>query len=777
MFGFIKRSIAAKLILVTAATITLLLALSNYILISQTNDRVRNLVMKQAGSEASGIAKDIAADVGELSSAARTMAGVIGHTHSGGLLDRKGTIDILRANLEQNPFAFGSWFAEAQNGFDDKQADMKDKTEFGGNKAGQFSPYWSKDRNGAIQFSTFDIDYSKEWYALAAQSMKGAITKPYLAEGTDVPTVMSSIVYPVVSGGKLIGVSGVDISLASLSTRLSALRPFETGRVMLVSQDGKWLVGPDAAAMMKDYNGAAPEKIKAAIANKETASVDGVTGKDGDRFERLVYPFELPGLNARWVVLVDIPATVIATQVREQTILMVAGGLVVLLAVIIGLYLSVRRLVHRPIEGLVADVERLSRGQYDKPVAGQETEDETGAVAAALEGFRHKLADAVRLEAAAEEQRDAADAARRQNEQERLANAALQQQVVAHLGQGLSELSSGNLTYRLPANFPAEYVQLKSDFDGALASLEETIQTLSHSVRNISGGANEITSASSDLSLRTEKQAASLEETAAALDELTTQVNSSADNAGRAASSVHAANTNAEKSGEIVHKAISAMHGIEQSSQEVNRIIGVIDEIAFQTNLLALNAGVEAARAGEAGKGFAVVAQEVRELAQRSANAAKEIKALINASGAQVSEGVSLVNKAGEALESIASQVLQINGLIQEISSSSTEQAVGLREINAAVNQMDQVTQQNAAMVEEATAASAALNAEVGVLMALVNRFRTGAASAQTTAPVRAPSPQPARPVATTRTAVAPARRAPAVSGNTALASTDWEEF
>ncbi len=777
MFGFIKRSIAAKLILVTAATITLLLALSNYVLISQTNDRVRNLVMKQAGSEASGIAKDIAADVGELSSAARTMAGVIGHTHAGGLLDRKGTIDILRANLEQNPFAFGSWFAEASNAFDGKQAEMKDKADLGGNKTGQFSPYWSKDRNNAIQFSTFDIDYAKEWYAAAAQSMKGAITKPYMADGTDVPTIMSSIAYPVVSGGKLIGVSGVDISLASLSTRLAALRPFETGRVMLVSQDGKWLVGPDAGNMMKDYDGVAPEKIKAAIADKTTSQLEGVTGKDGAQFERLVYPFDLPGLNARWVVLVDVPATVVATQVREQTILMVAGGLVVLLAVIIGLYLSVRRLVQRPIDGLVADVKRLSRGQYDKPVTGQDSADETGHVAAALEGFRHKLADAVRLEAAAEEQRDAADAARRQNEQERLANAALQQQVVSHLGQGLSELSSGNLTYRLPANFPVEYGQLKSDFDSALASLEETIQTLSHSVRNISGGANEITSASSDLSLRTERQAASLEETAAALDELTSQVNSSADNAGRAASSVQSANSNAEKSGEIVHKAISAMHGIEQSSQEVNRIIGVIDEIAFQTNLLALNAGVEAARAGEAGKGFAVVAQEVRELAQRSANAAKEIKALINASEAQVSEGVGLVNKAGDALAGIAAQVLQINGLIHEISSSSTEQAVGLREINAAVNQMDQVTQQNAAMVEEATAASAALNAEVSVLMALVNRFRTGAASMQSAAPVRAHSPQPARTAAPQRAAAAPARRAPAVSGNMALASSDWEEF
>ncbi len=169
------------------------------------------------------------------------------------------------------------------------------------------------------------------------------------------------------------------------------------------------------------------------------------------------------------------------------------------------------------------------------------------------------------------------------------------------------------------------------------------------------------------------------------------------------------------------------MQGIAHSSQEISRIIGVIDEIAFQTNLLALNAGVEAARAGEAGKGFAVVAQEVRELAQRSAHAAKEIKTLIHASTTQVGEGVDLVGRAGDALQKIAVQVMQINGLIRQISSSAAEQATGLKEVNAAVNQMDQVTQQNAAMVEEATAASTALSGEAETLQSLVRRFRISA--------------------------------------------------
>jgi methyl-accepting chemotaxis protein len=341
---------------------------------------------------------------------------------------------------------------------------------------------------------------------------------------------------------------------------------------------------------------------------------------------------------------------------------------------------------------------------------------------------------------------------------------------VHEIATGLERLANNDLTYRIDTTVDPQFDKVRADFNSAMASLDEAMGVVAHATQGVGAGAHEISVASDDLSRRTEQQAASLEETAAALDQITATVNRSAQGAKQASEAATAARSDAARSGEIVGDAVAAMGEIEKSSGQIINIIGVIDEIAFQTNLLALNAGIEAARAGEAGRGFAVVAQEVRALAQRSADAAKEIKTLIASSTAQVSRGVRLVGDTGGALAAIVEKVGQIDGLISEIAQSSREQAVGISEVNTAVNRMDQVTQQNAAMVEEANAASNNLQTEAAELTRLVARFITSAGVEMVEAkPSRASRPAPQR------RAAAPSRRSGGAQA--ALKSEAWSEF
>jgi methyl-accepting chemotaxis protein len=306
---------------------------------------------------------------------------------------------------------------------------------------------------------------------------------------------------------------------------------------------------------------------------------------------------------------------------------------------------------------------------------------------------------------------------------------AIQQEraIVANsIGVGLARLAAKDLTYRMSSDLPEAYRKLQTDFNEAIGQLEEAMQSVTGSTNAIHSGTEEISTAADDLSRRTEQQAASLEETAAALEEITTTVKKSAEGASHARQVVAAADEDARKSALVVRQAVEAMDAIAKSAQQISQIIGVIDEIAFQTNLLALNAGVEAARAGDAGRGFAVVASEVRALAQRSAEAAKEIKGLITASTRQVEQGVKLVGETGKSLERIMGQVTEINEVVGEIAAGAKEQATGLGEVNTAVNLMDQVTQQNAAMVEESTATTHSLSQEIAQLSDLIGQFQVG---------------------------------------------------
>ncbi|MBD3787047.1 MAG: HAMP domain-containing protein [Sphingomonadales bacterium] len=357
-----------------------------------------------------------------------------------------------------------------------------------------------------------------------------------------------------------------------------------------------------------------------------------------------------------------------------------------------------------------------------------------------------------------------------------------QRAVVDGLRIGLKRLSEGDLTTTIDQAFAADYEELRADFNRAVLTLAQAIQTVIDNATTIDGEAREISNAAEDLSHRTEQQAATLEQTAAALDELTSSVGSASSGAAEADRVVSEARSSAESSGQIVQQAVAAMGEIEESSTKISRIIGVIDDIAFQTNLLALNAGVEAARAGEAGRGFAVVASEVRALAQRSSEAAREIDALISASTQQVRRGVDLVGETGQALQGILVAVTDIAARVSDLAESSREQASGLAEINLAVNQLDQVTQQNAAMFEETTAASHALSQGARELNAATSRFRTpdvaasGAPARTSGGPGRAaPRAEPPPAAAVRSAAVGAPGRATALAQ--APVDDSWEEF
>ena len=377
-----------------------------------------------------------------------------------------------------------------------------------------------------------------------------------------------------------------------------------------------------------------------------------------------------------------------------------------------------------PIGQITAAMRRLADGALDTSIDGGARRDEIGDMARALGVFKENALSKVRIEAESEEQRAHAEAERLRNDAEKQALDSQIDFAVSQLAAGLGRLAQGDLSQQIDTPFTGRLEQLRMDFNGSLIRLQDTLVQIRDNAILIQRSGNDMHASADSLSKRTEAQAASLEETAAAVDQITVTVRSSAERAHEANVAVTHTKKSADSSAIVVSNAIAAMGRIEDASRQIEQIIEVIDEIAFQTNLLALNAGIEAARAGDAGKGFAVVAQEVRELAQRSAGAAREIKGLINKSTAEVNSGSQLVQETGAVLASISQQIVSVSSHVEMIATASRDQAAALHEVNGSVNQMDQMTQQNANMVEQATGASRQLANQADTLMMLVEQFR-----------------------------------------------------
>ena len=431
---------------------------------------------------------------------------------------------------------------------------------------------------------------------------------------------------------------------------------------------------------------------------------------------------ELKTLSQQYSDVADrTEADVIAAfALTSKITLAVSGGGVALAA---ALSMVIIASIRRPIRDITTTTGALASGDYSVGVPHIDERNEIGEMARAVEVLKANAVERERLQAERVAIREADERERERTAAERARRAEEQAEAVRRLGVGLSRLASGDLTAKLEEGFTAEFMGVRDDFNASVAELAQLIKAVVAAIGSIESSSREIWAASDDLARRAELQAGTLEESSASIRELSSAVSRTAEASTRTKDYITTAKSEATQSQGVVREAEQAIERIMGSSKRIGAIIGVIDEIAFQTNLLALNAGVEAARAGKAGKGFAVVASEVRSLAQRSAGAAKEIKALITQSTGEVTKGVELVKAAGSAFDRIKAQIADIDGGIADIAGQSVDQSTTLKQFNVAIMEIDQTTQQNASMSEQAAAACQSLTKECEQLSQMASKF------------------------------------------------------
>jgi methyl-accepting chemotaxis protein len=460
-------------------------------------------------------------------------------------------------------------------------------------------------------------------------------------------------------------------------------------------------------------------------------------GEAGQGFVTYMYP--KPGLAAsvtfpklsyvagfapwRWAIGAGVYIDDLNALVLKQTL--TYGGVSLLLCLVIGAIAArISVGLSQPLTRLAGAMAALARGDSNVSLPSAKGDGEIGRMIEAVHVFQAAARERAELATAADAARQETEVARQSYDHERAEKARKLDIATRALGAGLESLAQGDLSHSIDTPFETDVDKLRLDFNSAMAKLSQAMRSVSQDADAIRHGVGQISSASQNLAGRTEQQAAALEQTTAALGGITDTLKSAASEAKSASALVATADEEAKEGAVVVDRAIKAMQGIAASSEQISRIIGVIDEIAFQTNLLALNAGVEAARAGEYGRGFAVVAAEVRGLAQRSAEAAREIKTLISAAAAQVETGVRFVGGAGESLTKIGARVSAINRVVAGVAQGAQSQLEMLRQINTAIEDADRATQQNASMAEQTNAACNSLSNEMSGLSELIGHFR-----------------------------------------------------
>lgn len=725
--AFNRLSLAGKLMAAGGGALGVLLVAASLLITWSSDVAVRDLAERYAASMTGESAHGVKNDLDAADAVVRSAAALFAASYEAGQRDRALYMAQLKPVSTAADAMLGGWLMFQPNILGDDAA-YAGKADLGSTASGRFIGYWVREGQRVAISGGDDGEFDEDFYKTSFNSGRPAVMEPYsdnVADGGGQKQVlMTSITYPVTAGGRVIGVMGADLALDDIAARLTALKPFNDGRAMLVSPGGLWVSHPDAALRMKPYADPGLDVVRRVMADGKPAVVTGVA-LNGHKAQRLVAPVRLAS-GATWAMVVDVSEAALLAPARRLAMGLAIGGLALLEAALGVLAVASRALIGRPLLALRETVKGLAENRYDRTVTETERADEIGSIARALETLRTELARAQTLRNEQEALRQAADADRG-----RAAALTLsideQTDVVTQVGDALAAVAGGDLSRRIAGPFAPVYEPLRQDFNTAVESLELAIGEIAEAADAIGAAADTLSQASGELARRTQRQAMGLERAAGSLNAVTDAMGGAAADADETRRLVGSARGEADQGGAVVSEAAETMGQIDASSRRISDIVGLIDDIAFQTNLLALNAGVEAARAGEAGRGFAVVAQEVRALAQRSAESARQIKGLIGESGASVEAGVALVERTGAALHGVAGRIAGIDAAASRIAEALRDQARDLSAVNTEVSEIERFTQENLAMVEKARVADEALAGQGARLMSLVGRFRLGA--------------------------------------------------
>ena len=664
-------------------------------------DKAKDLALAETESISRLVSVEFSGFLGVTRTGAQTVATLL--DQSG--MTRQGLLKWLQDQVLSNPGAVGMAIALRPNFLEGPDAGFQGQP--GSDAKGQFVPYVFYVEPGKVDMMAMDMTTPDVaiWFDPVMATNESIMTEPYEYKIGERTVLMSSSSAVIRKDGKPVGVVTYDKSLADLSERLAKLSPLGGGSVMLISSEGKWVAHPDQALQGKPVD----PQILAALAKTSEGSLGTLPASVGADIQFVSGTVATDLAGKPWTVLVSFPAALAFGDLFQARNIAFGIAIAAILVTLAAAALAARSFV-RPIQRVTQSLERISRTETDFEVVDQHRKDEIGDMVRAVAVLKEFMAERARL-------------------QEATAAAKADQDAVVRTIEGaIQRLAEGDMTQAIQTAdgrpFPEDYRILKDAYNSALTRLNGALGGLGEVAMTLRQDAESVSELAGNLARRTETQAATLAESAQSLSGISASLGETADRT-RAADEASRANRDLAQGGvNVVEEAVIAVSGIESSSQKMSQIISAIEDIAFQTNLLALNAGIEAARAGEAGRGFSIVASEVRGLAQRVATAAGEVRTLINESNAQVEAGSGRVRQTGASLGQIFERAREVSELLSSISASANEQVRGLTEISTGVHALDNVTQQNAAVAEEATAVATSLREKSNELLATIRTFR-----------------------------------------------------